>query len=353
MMAHDVEEITRLPIKDVAFRLGITVLRGNKAMCFGGHDKLTPSLSFHVRKNFWHCFGCGLGGNTINLVKCFLGCDFKTALKWFEDEFGVGGGRVRGGWRLAPRRLPKGLQEIPSRSIRPAEGESSDSAIDTEVYTWLVAKCGPVSQPVGLRYLNEHGISPDIAERFGVREMQDPVRAFRCLIKQWGKDRVFRSGLVWGTAHRPSGLIWTSYTLLFPFYRGQDVAYLQGRLFKGERKYVNLRGIAKPLYNIDRLRSLPVGRRIHICEGVPDALSLESNGLPAIGVLGANSFRAEWVEDLLPYTIVVTPDGDRAGRTFGRKIEEFFGARGKGIITVAPPAGKDVADVIAQIRRTM
>jgi DNA primase len=351
MTSLDVEEATRLPVKDVAVRLGIRVLPGNKAMCFGGHDKLTPSLSFEVRKNYWHCFGCGLGGNPINLVKCFLGCDFRTALKWFADEFGVGTSLARGGWGHAPRRRASGFQEVPPPPARTTGGDSGDFAIDTELYTWLADRCGSVSQPVGLRYLKEHGISRHTADKFGVREIRSPVRALECLIRRWGKDRVHRSGLVWGTAERPTGLIWSSYTLLFPFYEGEDVSYLQGRLFRGDRKYVNPRGIPKPLYNVNRLKSVPEGRKVHICEGVPDALSLESIGLCAVGVLGASSFRPEWVEEFLPHKIAALPDRDAAGRRFNGRIKALFRARGKSVLTVAVRDGKDVAEAVAKMGR--
>jgi DNA primase len=353
-MNSNLDEIKRLPIRKVATRLGIKVLPGNKAMCFGRHDKLTPSLSFQVRNNYWHCFGCGLGGDPINLVKCFLGCDFKTALSWFAVEFGVGARRDGGGWRTASRRHPKGHQAIPSKPVQTAAGEPSEFAADPEVYAWFVAKCGPVSQPAGLRYLKEHAIPLDIAEKFGVREIRDPARALRCLIERWGQKRLFRSGLLWGRTDGPQRLIWSSYALLFPFYLGKNIAYIQGRLFTGGRKFVNLKGIAIPLYNFDRLRSMPVGRRIHICEGVPDALSLESQGLAAVAVLGANSFRADWVEDFLPYEVAVAADEDSAGSSLRRKIEKCFRARGKAVLNVRLPVGrKDVSEVIAELGRTL
>lgn len=68
MRQIDTSEIHNLPIKTVASHLGIKVLRGNKAMCFTGHDKNTPSLSFHLKKNYWHCFGCDSGGDPVMLI---------------------------------------------------------------------------------------------------------------------------------------------------------------------------------------------------------------------------------------------------------------------------------------------
>src|SRR5689334_17614380 len=83
----DLETIKRIPILEIARRLGIET-RGNKAMCFGQHDKQTPSLSFHVGRNYWHCFGsCGKGGDGVALVQAVLDLDFKQTLDWFQREF--------------------------------------------------------------------------------------------------------------------------------------------------------------------------------------------------------------------------------------------------------------------------
>ena len=111
-MSADLDEIKRLPIRGVAKRLGIKVLSGSRAMCFGRHDKLTPSLSFHVRKNYWHCFGCGLGGSTIDLVMRVLGCDFKTALSWFANEYAMQPLRSRGGRPINLRRRSMDLNQF-------------------------------------------------------------------------------------------------------------------------------------------------------------------------------------------------------------------------------------------------
>jgi len=218
------------------------------------------------------------------------------------------------------------------------------------LYTWFVGKCGAVSRAQGLKYLASHGISLDVASRFGVREFGDPARAFRKTTERWGAERVFRSGLAWGDAGVPERLIWTSYALLFPFPTDGNVEYVQGRLFRGEPKYLNPRGIPKPLYNIHCVTALPAGAVVHMCEGIPDALALEAHGLHAVAVLGASSFRPDWVDAFLRFDVVLMPDGDKGGDTFRRTISKFFMARGKTVRAVRLPPGKDVADVIADMK---
>jgi DNA primase len=343
----DLTPIHQIPILDIAHRLGVQV-RGKKAMCFAGHDKRTPSLTFSTDKNTWRCFGaCGKGGDGITLVMEKLGVDFKAAVNWLSNEFHVDMGQHGHRSYLRADRLKSQASSLPE--VR--SSKESKFLPDPELYTWLISKCQPISQARGLDYLKNHGIPLGVATRFGLRELRDPERALLNMIDRWGTKRVLQGGLAWGDAAKPERMIWTSYTILFPFFCEGVVEYIQGRLFKGNAKYLGPRGIEKPLFNLDSLVSLPPGSIVHICEGIPDALALEANGLHAVAVLGANSFRAEWVEFLMKYDVVLMPDGDSGGETFHRKIFEAFLARGKAVRRVRIPAGKDAAAVIAEMRK--
>src|ERR1035438_4329307 len=96
----DLSPIKQIPIVEVAKRLGIQV-RGTKAMCFSGHDKASPSLSFLKSRNTWRCFGaCGKHGDGITLVMEKAQVDFKSALEWFARNFAVDVTRDRKSTRL-------------------------------------------------------------------------------------------------------------------------------------------------------------------------------------------------------------------------------------------------------------
>jgi DNA primase len=348
MNGHDLEGIKRLPIKTVAKRLGIRVLRGNKAMCFGGHDKNTPSLSFNQKGNYWYCFGCGLGGDGIKLVESVLRVGFKESLDWLSNQFGLGltndlpsSNRRSGRATQSPHVLPPQTQ--------PPNDPMIDFSPDPTIYSWLLAHCGQVVQPQGQRYLVDHGIPFKVANRFGICELQDPERAYRSLIQRYGNERLVRSGLAFERNGQPTRLIWTSYALLFPSFEGSTPIYIQGRQFAGRSKYINLRGVKKPLFNADRLKLLTVGARVHICEGVADAVALEALDLPAVAVLGASSFREEWTPLFMPFQIAIVPDGDNGGAVFSRKVSTIFRGRSKSVLIVTVPPGKDVAEMAAEM----
>lgn len=54
----------------------------------GGNEK-DPSLVLFTRKNTWHCFGCGEGGSTIDLVMKAMGINFKDAVKQMSMTYGI------------------------------------------------------------------------------------------------------------------------------------------------------------------------------------------------------------------------------------------------------------------------
>lgn len=346
MEKMDLSLIKQVAILEVAARLGVEV-RGKKAICFGGHDT-APSLCFVPAKNIWKCFGCGKKGDAIALVTEVLECDFKEALRWFAREFGISvhlDDCVQGPSHGANLKKRSGTS---SSAVGKPQVPSNGFRADPQVYGWLIEKCGEVADARGSEYLRRHGIPLHVAGRRSVRELCSPARALAQLVREWGAPRVLRSGLAWGDAV-PEKLIWGSYALLFPSLQDDAVIYIQGRLFAGGTKFIGLRGIPKPLYYADRLDSLPSGSRVHLCEGIPDALALEAKGLYAQAVLGASSFRPDWVDRLLRYDVVVVPDGDSGGETFLRTVSKAFRTRGKAVRAVKMPQGRDAADVLGEL----
>lgn len=79
----------RLDIADVARQYGVQVVRGNKAYCPFHPDK-TPSMSFYDGNQKFHCFGCGTGGDVIDLVQKLLNLSKIEALRELNDTFRLG-----------------------------------------------------------------------------------------------------------------------------------------------------------------------------------------------------------------------------------------------------------------------
>jgi len=339
----DLSRIKQIPIIDVAEHLGISV-QGTKAMCFMGHDKASPSLSFLKSRNTWRCFGaCGKHGDAIALVMEKEKIDFKSALAWFARHFEF---EIKStDDSLSASKLHSENPATVSARQRPENATAF--ATDTELYSWLVNHCPKISSTKGSHYIESHGISTETANRFKLRELVDPQSVFTRLVDKWGSQRVYRSGIVWGKDTNPERLIWGTPAILFPFLKNGSIIYIQARMFEGGRKYLNLRGIEKPMFNTDCLSTLPPESVVHICEGVPDTIALESCGLRAVGVLGATSFRPDWVNEFLKFQVEVIGQGDSAGEMFTKGISNFFRTHGKSVRCVHLPKGKDAADILS------
>jgi P4 family phage/plasmid primase-like protien len=77
-------------INEIAEQLGMEQKKktGSDTMyhCFA-HDDSTPSLSLNDEKNVFHCFGCGIDGNSIELIKKYLKVEAKEAFEWLNQHF--------------------------------------------------------------------------------------------------------------------------------------------------------------------------------------------------------------------------------------------------------------------------
>jgi DNA primase len=322
-------QIRKLPIVDVASALGIEV-RKNKAMCFGGHDMKTPSLNFSQKKNAWFCFGCGLGGGTVELVKNALGVSAVEAAKWLQVQFLVGNSAIK-----LVARAPR----IQSRQIPIAP------KIDRDVLQFVVEAC-PL-ELAGFEYLRKRGFDRATIQFFEVGELRNPRGLESALSKAFSEDRLLNSGVFKERTQGRVSLIWWDDCLLFPFSDPDGVSYIQARRFAiNNPKYLNLIGTSPPLFNSQRLRSTPQGGRILVCEGIPDTMSAHQLGHAAVGCLGAASFRAEFATLLLPFEIAVVPDGDVAGDKFYIRVREAMAQLGRTVNRVLIPRGEDLTSAI-------
>lgn len=88
---NDIENLKNIPILDVVNRLGGLNLGGKlQGNCPTGHDSDGGKcFSLNVKKNYFHCFNCGIGGDTIRLVEKVQGYNFNDAKTWLSEQFNI------------------------------------------------------------------------------------------------------------------------------------------------------------------------------------------------------------------------------------------------------------------------
>ena len=84
------------------------------------HEERTPSFSVDAQEKLYHCFGCGVGGDTIKFVEEKEGLGFAEAVELLADRYGVelrareGGPAGRG---AAPAAAPARRAARPHRRL--------------------------------------------------------------------------------------------------------------------------------------------------------------------------------------------------------------------------------------------
>ena len=93
-MALPVEFIERLkdanPIEEIMGSYVTLKRTGRDFVCLCPfHNEKTPSCHVHPDKEYFHCFGCGAGGDVITFVMRYMNLDYWEAVKWLADRGGI------------------------------------------------------------------------------------------------------------------------------------------------------------------------------------------------------------------------------------------------------------------------
>ena len=121
-------------------------------------------------------------GDGIALVMEKEHLDFKAALAWFAQNFGVDVRLPGAGDRTTLPPEPKSTMMARQAMLQ----KESEFATDAELYGWLIHHCPMVSSPKGIDYLTRHGITLQCANRFNLRDLTQPQAVFGRLVEQWG-----------------------------------------------------------------------------------------------------------------------------------------------------------------------
>jgi len=88
---QDIADIVKARISclEEGKRMGLDPDRAGFCRC-PFHQEKTGSMKLYSGQRGWHCFGCGAGGDVINLVMRFYRINFRQALLRLDTEWGLG-----------------------------------------------------------------------------------------------------------------------------------------------------------------------------------------------------------------------------------------------------------------------
>jgi DNA primase len=307
------------------------------------HEERTPSFSVDAQEKLYHCFGCGVGGDTIKFVEEKEGLGFAEAVEVLADRYGVELTRER-----------EDPQAEAKRQQRRRLGELLDrTALFYAEYLWESKEAGKARD-----YLGQRGLSEETLRGFGVGYAPSAwdavlLRGQRAGFKvpELRAVGLVQKGRGGGEYDRFRSRI------MFPIRdrRGRTLGF-GGRAMSSEQgaKYVNTAETdffhkSQMLYGIDLAKEAvaKTGRAV-VAEGYTDVLALHQAGVQeAVGVMGT-AITEEQVAALsgMVEEVVLALDADSAGQEAMLRAQRVAGGRSMRLRVAAMPAGEDPADMV-------
>jgi DNA primase len=315
--------------------------------CCPFHDERTASFHVSPDEKLYHCFGCSESGDPFDFVMQTEGLDFKAAMEFLADRFGVS---------------LQTEEEDPAAAAARARRERLYSLL-TRAATYYSRYLWEAREATSAReYLLGRGFTEETLREFRVGFA--PSAWDRMLLASrragYSDEELLASGLAQRSRSRP-GSVYDFFRakIMFPTAdsRGR-VRGFGGRTMEGGRvpKYINtpdgdLYHKREVLYGIDLARSAAAkAGRMLLVEGYTDVLALHQAGIRnAVGIMGT-SLTKEQVRELarLVGVVELCLDADSAGQDAAMRAAKLAGAAGLELRVVALPVGSDPGDIIAQ-----
>ncbi len=297
------------------------------------HDEKTPSFTVTPARQYFHCFGCGQGGDVFTFLQQIEGLSFVESVEKLAARFGIELRYTDGGQRAPGDGNDRGRRQRLVEANRLAQQfYASQLAESDEAVT-------------GRRFLTERGFDREAAERFGVgyaprpgdallrhlrtRDVRDEDMVAAGLVGQGGRgpyDR-FRGRLLWPI--RELG--------------GEVVGFGARRLHDDDRveaKYLNtpetpLYKKSHLLYGVDLARrEIARAQQAVVVEGYTDVMACHLAGVPTAVATCGTAFGEDHARvlrrllldhDEFRGEVIFTFDGDEAGQRAALKA--FAGDR--------------------------
>ncbi len=317
------------------------------------HDEKTPSFTVTPARQYFHCFGCGQGGDVFTFLQQIEGLSFVEAAEKLAARFGVelryteggprGGGdhgqrqRLVEANRLAQQfyaaQLAENAEAVPARQFLAERG------FDREVAAQFAVGYAPRSGEALLRHLRGRDLRDDDLVTAGL-----VGRSSRGLY-----DR-FRGRLLWPIRE----------------LSGEVVGFGARRLFDDDRieaKYLNTS--ESPLYKKSHLlygvdlarRDIARAGQAVVVEGYTDVMACHLAGVPTAVATCGTAFGADHVRvlrrllldhDEFRGEVIFTFDGDEAGQRAALKAFEGDQQFVAQTYVAVEPGGLDPCDLRLQ-----
>jgi DNA primase len=306
------------------------------------HAEKTPSFQVNREKGFFHCFGCGAGGDVIKFIELHEKLGFFDAVKMLAQRFGLS--------------LPE--MDRNADHVQSQERETL-LKIHEVASAWFAAQ---LASPAGMRVrkqIADRGISETTREALGLG-FAPPLRdgLTRALIAQgFTAPHLLRAGLA---VERDDGLVDRfRKRLMIPICRdaGSVVAFGGRAVDAGQQpKYLN--SPETPIYSKSRRlyglnlskRAVQQGKVAVLVEGYFDFAQVYQAGIQSVVASCGTALTTQQAQLLRRFAsrVVLSFDPDAAGQNAAAKSCDLLVAEGFDVSVAVLPTGQDPDSYVRQ-----
>ncbi|MEB3226002.1 MAG: DNA primase [Synechococcus sp.] len=316
------------------------------------HDEKTPSFTVSPTKQFYHCFGCGAGGNAIKFLMEVNKAPFAQVVMDLAQRY-----------------------QIPIKTLEPEQHEKIQRELSLKEQLYEIVAIAndfyqySLRQPDGkiaLDYVREQRqLTEETIQRFGLGYAPggwDSLYNYLVEQKRYPIELVEKAGLIKPRQSGNGHYDQFRDRLMIPIYdaQGRAIAFGSRTLTNEEPKYLNspetpLFDKSRTLFALDKAKGAIAKRDAAlVVEGYFDAIALHAAGFDhAVASLGT-AFTQGQIKQLLRYTdskqIIFNFDADKAGikatqRTL-TEIEPLIYSGQAQVRILNLPGGKDADEFL-------
>ena len=325
--------------------LALTYRSGRYWACCPFHSEKTPSFSINPSEGFYHCFGCGDGGNVFKFIARMENISYFEAIKLQAQWLNI----------PLPNDRPRSIAEIESERVTKELYEVNELARNFFHNCLMVTPYGARAR----EYLQNRGISNEIIEDFKLGYAPNDWDKLSTSFRKRGVStkQLIAAGLV---AERSSG------NGVYDRFRGRvmipivdqigRVLAFGGRILDSPDKpavdapkYLNspetkIFNKHRVLFGLDRAAaSIRRDGFVIVVEGYMDAISLVSAGIKNVVATLGTAFSTDHARILKRYSrrIVFCYDSDEAGQRATMRALPIIAAVNAQASVIVVPDGKD------------
>src|SRR4051794_34162241 len=309
------------------------------------HEERTPSFGIDPAQKLFYCFGCSEGGDAFKFVQRTEGLDFKGALEYLADRYGIA---------LEPVEEDPGVAEQRRARERLLELLERTAAFYVR-YLWDSVEAAPARE-----YLASRGLDEAVLREFRVGYAPSAHDTLLHAVRRGG----FSNRELWdaGLAARSGGdgPLYARFRrrIMFPLcdLRGRVLGFGARALGADQKpKYLNSADNAvyhkgRHLFGADIARAAAAkAGSVIVAEGYTDVIAMHQAGLRnTVGLMGT-AMTDEQVGELarLALRVQLALDADGAGQEAMLRAARVAAGRRLELRVVPLPVGTDPADLVA------